>query len=110
MSSCLIFAHASTELEVLVWGSVISFFNLGAWGVTHAYTQKLYPTVMRASGAGWANSVGRIGGILGPIIAGALLATIGSRHPIFIIFALLHFVSTIDILALGVETKGRSLE
>ncbi len=106
----LMFAHATTELEVLVWGSVISFFNLGAWGITYAYTPELYPTEMRASGAGWANSIGRVGGILGPIIAGLLLSTIGSRSPIFIIFALVHLVSTAVVLALGVETMGRSLE
>jgi len=106
----IMFANAATEMGVLVWGSVISFFNLGAWGITYAYTPELYPTYMRASGAGWANSVGRIGGILGPIIAGALLAAIGSSYIVFVIFALIHLISTVDILALGVETKGRSLE
>jgi putative MFS transporter len=106
----LMFATATTELEVIFWGSVISFFNLGAWGVTYAYTPELYPTAMRASGAGWANSVGRIGGILGPIIAGFLLSAIGSRYPIFVIFALIHFISTIDVFTIGVETKGKSLD
>lgn len=106
----LMFANATTPLEVLLWGSVISFFNLGAWGITYAYTPELYPTSLRASGAGWANSVGRVGGIIGPIIAGLLLQAIGSRYPIFIIFALIHFVSTIVLSILGIETKGKQLE
>lgn len=106
----LMFANATTSSEVLLWGSIISFFNLGAWGITYAYTPELYPTSLRASGAGWANSIGRIGGIIGPIIAGILLSVIGRRYPIFIIFALVHFVSTIVIVLIGIETKGKHLD
>ncbi|RLI33749.1 hypothetical protein DRO56_00980 [Candidatus Bathyarchaeota archaeon] len=106
----LLFSVASTDLEALLWGSVISFFNLGAWGITYAYTPELYPTYMRGTGAGWANSVGRVGGILGPIIVGFLLKISGSKYLIFLLFALLHFLSSTDVLALGVETKGRPLE
>jgi putative MFS transporter len=105
----LMFSRTQTPLEVLVWGSVISFFNLGAWGITYAYTPELYPTEMRATGAGWANSIGRIGGILGPSIAGLLLGFAGST-PLFILFALIHLVSSSAILLLGVETRGVSLD
>ena len=105
----LMFSMARTPLEVLIWGSVISFFNLGAWGITYAYTPELYPTEMRATGAGWANSVGRIGGILGPYIAGVLIGLTGST-PLFILFALLHFISASAVTLLGVETKGVSID
>jgi putative MFS transporter len=106
----LLFANATTELEVILWGSVISFFNLGAWGITYAYTPELYPTSMRASGAGWANSMGRIGSILGPIIAGWLLSIVASSYLLFTIFATLFFISAINVLALGVETRGSGLD
>jgi len=105
----LMFSIAHTPLEVLIWGSVISFFNLGAWGITYAYTPELYPTEMRATGAGWANSVGRIGGILGPYIAGVLIGLTGST-PLFILFALLHLISASAVTLLGVETKGVSID
>ena len=105
----LMFSMAHTPLEVLIWGSIISFFNLGAWGITYAYTPELYPTGMRATGAGWANSVGRIGGILGPYIAGVLIGLTGST-PLFILFALLHFISASAVTLLGVETKGVSID
>ncbi|HEY3110547.1 MAG TPA: MFS transporter, partial [Chloroflexota bacterium] len=36
--------------SILTWGSVISFFNLGAWGVVYAYTPELYPTEVRGTG------------------------------------------------------------
>jgi len=64
---------------------------------------------MRATGAGWANSVGRIGGILGPYIAGVLIGLTGST-PLFILFALLHFISASAVTLLGVETKGVSID
>ncbi|MCD6479828.1 MFS transporter [Candidatus Bathyarchaeota archaeon] len=105
----LMFSMAHTPLEVLIWGSIISFFNLGAWGITYAYTPELYPTGMRATGAGWANSIGRIGGILGPYIAGVLIGWMGST-PLFILFALIHLVSASAVALLGIETRGVSLD
>src|SRR2546429_4117545 len=51
---------------VLLWLSLLSFFNLGAWGVLYSYTPELYPTSVRASGFGVAAAVARIGGVVGP--------------------------------------------
>jgi len=107
----LFFAMSRSELSVLIWGSVISFFNLGAWGATYAYTPELYPTRVRGTGAGSANSIGRIGGIIGPYLVGALLdITGGNVYPIFIVFMVIHLVSAITIATLGIETKGKALE
>ena len=41
-----------TAGTLLTWGSLMSFFNLGAWGVVYTYTPELYPTRVRASGSG----------------------------------------------------------
>lgn len=104
------FWSATSDLESLLFAVAISFFNLGAWGVTYAYTPELYPTRLRATGSGWANSIGRVGGILGPYIVGYLLSTTGSPLVPFLLFAAVHFVSAVTVAALGVETMGRSLE
>ena len=32
------FRNAGAEMDILFWGSFISFFNLGAWGVVYTYT------------------------------------------------------------------------
>ena len=106
----LLFWTATSNLEALLWASMISFFNLGAWGVTYAYTPELYPTRLRATASGWANSIGRIGGILGPYIAGLLIQTTGDPLYPFILFASVHFVSAIIVTILGEETKMRELE
>jgi AAHS family 4-hydroxybenzoate transporter-like MFS transporter len=39
----------------------------------HAAAGRFYPTFIRANGIGWANGVGRIGSILGPVIGGMLI-------------------------------------
>ncbi len=49
---------------------LLSFFDLGAWGALYAITPELYPKNLKGTGAGAASSVGRIGGIIGPLIPG----------------------------------------
>ncbi len=106
----ILFWNATSDFEALLWASMISFFNLGAWGVTYAYTPELYPTRLRATASGWANSIGRIGGILGPYIAGLLIQTTGDPLYPFILFASVHFISATAVTILGEETKKRELE
>lgn len=104
------FAISEAQWQVLVSGALISFFNLGAWGATYAYTPELYPTSIRGTGSGAANSVGRIGGIVGPLLAGLLAGIFGSFYWVFIVFTAFHFVSAIVIGLFGEETKGKPLE
>ncbi|MEZ0345312.1 MAG: MFS transporter [Infirmifilum sp.] len=101
---------ASSEAEVLLWGILVSFFNLGAWGVTYAYTPELYPTKLRGTGSGWANAFGRIGGIVGPYLAGALIGATGNPLIPFLAFAFVQLASAVVVAALGVETRGIALE
>jgi len=104
------FWRAISIEEVLLWGIVVSFFNLGAWGITYAYTPELYPTKLRSAGSGWANSIGRIGGIIGPYVAGLIMEATGNPLYPFLLFATVHFISAIVIYTLGEETKLKSLE
>jgi putative MFS transporter len=95
---------------ILIWGSVISFFNLGAWGVVYTYTPELYPTRLRGTGAGWAAAFGRIWGILAPLSIGAQLALFGGDITVFLVFTAVMLLGALIVLALGEETKGRTLE
>jgi putative MFS transporter len=101
---------SASDFEALVWGVLVSFFNLGAWGVTYAYTPELYPTELRGTGSGWANAFGRIGGILGPYLAGVLIQAYGNPFTPFSLFVVGHLISAAVVTALGVETKGKALE
>ena len=97
--------------EIVLWGSLVSFFNLGAWGVLYGYTPELYPTAARGSGAGWAAGIGRIGGIAGPYLVGLMLGG-GTFGPgaVFVVFAVVLLVIALDVLILGEETMGRTLD
>ncbi|HEY3078863.1 MAG TPA: MFS transporter [Chloroflexota bacterium] len=96
--------------SILLWGSVISFFNLGAWGVVYAYTPELYPTPLRGTGVGWAAAFGRVWGILAPLSIGLQLALFGNQANVFLAFVAIMVVGAAVVLGLGEETRGRTLE
>lgn len=95
--------------QVVLAGSVMQFFFFGMWCVIYAYTPELYPTRTRATGAGVASSVGRLGSIVGPMGIGLSLPVIG-QSGIFIAGGICFMVSAITIWTMGMETKGLSLE
>lgn len=95
---------------VIGWGAVIAFFNLGAWGVTYTYTPEQYPTAIRASGAGLAAGAGRLVGAFGPALVAVLLARFGSPYSVFVVFAGVMLAGALVVLALGEETRGKTLE
>ncbi|MDN8836961.1 MFS transporter, partial [Staphylococcus aureus] len=45
--SAYLLARAQSPGEILLYGSLLSFFNLGAWGAIYAYTPELFPTSLR---------------------------------------------------------------
>ena len=96
--------------QILAWGSVISFFNLGAWGVVYTYTPELYPTRLRGTGAGWAAAFGRLWGIAAPLSISVQLAWFGSDITVFLVFMAIMLAGALVVLALGEETRGRTLE
>lgn len=104
------FGHASTAATLMMWGSVMSFFNLGAWGVLYTYTPEQYPTAIRALGSGWAAGFGRFGGMAAPMMVGALLARNFGFGGVFYMFALVFAAVAVIVLSLGVESKQKDLE
>ncbi|MDA8345466.1 MAG: MFS transporter [Thermaerobacter sp.] len=108
--SAAAFGFATAPGMVILFGCLLGFFNLGAWGVTYAYTTEQYPTLLRGTGSGWAMGVGRVGGIVAPFLVGALLASHTPIFSIFLMFAAAMLVALISALLVGEETKGRSLE
>ena len=107
--SSYFFGTTWAEWGILLWGGCISFFNLGAWAVTYAYTPELYPTRIRGTGAGWSGAVGRVAGILAPLLTAVAVSSLGTFETFSVFFAL-QLVAAIVVAALGVETKGRALE
>ena len=108
--SAYFFGNAETLTALLLSGCLLSFFNLGAWGALYAYSPEQYPTLIRATGTGMAAAVGRIGGILGPLAVGYLLATNTSIEQIFLLFGISIIIGMLSVIFLGKETKNVKLE
>jgi putative MFS transporter len=104
-----LFGNSGTGTDTFVWAALLSFFNLGAWGVVYTYSPELYPTAIRATGAGMAAAVGRIGGIIGPFLTPVLVPLFGQTG-VFALFMVLLVATALNVYALAEETKGRSLE
>lgn len=109
-ASAFVFGSAETTTLLIVSGILLSFFNLGAWGALYAYSPEQYPTVIRATGSGMAASVGRIGGILGPLLVGTLVMRGYEIGYIFTIFCIAIVIGVLAVLFLGTETKQVELE
>ena len=107
--SAFLFGNAGTGTDAFVYAALLSFFNLGAWAVVYTITPELYPTAIRATGAGIAAAVGRTGGILGPFLTPVLVPVIG-QSGIFTMFMVVLVLTALVVFALAEETKGRSLE
>jgi putative MFS transporter len=100
-------AVSGSETQIILSGMLMSFFNLGAWGALYAVTPELYPTSLRGTGSGWAAGVGRIASIIAPLVAGALMASVGPT-PLFLLFGGVFAIAALAALALP-ELKGRAL-
>ena len=109
-ASAFVFGSAETTAVLIVSGMLLSFFNLGAWGALYAYSPEQYPTVIRATGSGMAASVGRIGGILGPLLVGSLVTAGYEIGWIFGIFCIAIVIGVMAVILLGTETKQLELE
>jgi putative MFS transporter len=90
-------------------GLLMQFFLFGMWSVLYAYTPELYPTRTRATGSGFASSIGRLGSLAGPYAIGLLLPVWGQAGA-FTLGAASFVIAAISVLLLGVETKGKALE
>lgn len=104
-----LYGHAPSLALLITFGLMMQFFSFGMWSVLYAYTPELYPTRARATGAGCASSIGRLGSLLGPYIIGVILPAMG-QGGVFALGAASFAIAALVVLTLGVETKGKTLE
>lgn len=108
--SAYFFGQSNSDSSIMFWGCLMSFFNLGAWGVLYTYTPEQYPTNIRAFGSGWAAAVGRIGGIVAPMVVTGLMVAPDAFHHVFMMFTVVLLAVAAVIVILGEETQGKTLE
>jgi MFS transporter, putative metabolite:H+ symporter len=102
-------AQVGSQTQLIAFGAAMQFFMFGMWSVLYAYTPELYPTRCRATGGGFASSVGRIGSLIGPSVVGVILPIAG-QIGVFGLGAACFVVAALVVAVLGIETKGRILE
>jgi AAHS family 4-hydroxybenzoate transporter-like MFS transporter len=73
----------------------------------NALAGTIYPTYMRATGAGWGLGIGRIGSVAGPIIGGLLLSIGLTRPTLLLLTAIPLFFCGIALFALQSAKRAR---
>jgi AAHS family 4-hydroxybenzoate transporter-like MFS transporter len=92
LTACFVIAGASialigqpalslTLLFAVVF--VAGFCVVGCQPAVFALAATYYPTYLRSTGIGWGSGIGRIGAIIGPVLAGELIRLNWSAHDLF---------------------------
>ncbi|KAM3133742.1 hypothetical protein pb186bvf_014151 [Paramecium bursaria] len=102
----VVFQNGDYLFTLMIAGSKM-FINL-SFTISYQFVSEVYPTYMRASGLGFASSIGRIGSIIMPWIV-VYFNDIGTfiSYGIFGVLALVAFVGT---LILPFDTQQRQLD
>ena len=94
--------------QVLALLPVLGFFNNGLFSGFPIYLPELYPTRIRATGAGFCFNVGRILASAGPFVTGYLITVFGSFGLAASSVGLIYLVGLL-ILPFAPETRGQPL-
>jgi AAHS family 4-hydroxybenzoate transporter-like MFS transporter len=73
----------------------------------NAISTMIYPTNVRALGAGWALGIGRLGSILGPLIGGVLISANLPIPSLYLFGAVPFAVGAIGAIGLGLVSKSQ---
>jgi MFS family permease len=98
--------HAYAHVLLLL--PLLGFFNNGIFSGFPIYLPELYPTRIRATGAGFCFNAGRVLASGGPFLTGYLVTSLGSFGRAASAVALIYLVGLL-ILPFAPETKGQPL-
>lgn len=87
---------------------VLGFFNNGIFSGFPIYLPELYPTAIRATGAGFCFNAGRIFASTAPFLTGFLVAALGGFGRAASAIALIYGLGLL-ILLFAPETRGKAL-
>ncbi|KAJ4792105.1 Major facilitator superfamily protein [Rhynchospora pubera] len=102
----LVFYQSEVLTAISLFGARVCIS--ASFTIVYIYAPEIYPTSVRATGIGVASSVGRIGGILCPLVAVALVH--GCHQTIAVLlFELVIFLSGLAVCFFPFETTGCKL-
>jgi MFS transporter, AAHS family, 4-hydroxybenzoate transporter len=82
---------------------------VGAQPALNALASTLYPTEIRATGVGWSLGVGRVGAIVGPVVAAQLVGLNWSSQTLFLAASVPAACSCVVVLGLAVVMRRKLL-
>jgi MFS transporter, AAHS family, 4-hydroxybenzoate transporter len=97
----------ASPVVLLVLAFVLGFFTVGGMIGLYSAAAAIYPTMLRSTGLGWGIGIGRLGAILGPNIAGALIGIGWEQADYFLLLALPLLFAAISTLALSRSLQSR---
>lgn len=92
-------------MDVYAHTAVIAFAVLGflynaGWGTLNALCSSVSPPELRATGVAWAQGAGKVGGMIGPAIGGALVGAGWDFTPVLLFAAGFELVSGLAVIVL----------
>lgn len=106
---CYLYGSAETYKGLVLTGCFMQFFMFGMWSLLYTYPAEIYPSRARATGCGFASSLGRFGALSGPYLVGIILTTHG-HSAVFTLGAISLIIGATVVAAIGPETMGKNLE
>lgn len=103
------FATEVSALQVAILATTSFGFLAILLPAIYVYAPEIYPTRIRGIGAGCALAWMRIAAIVGPLLIGTLLKSVGVGAA-FSVIGLLPLVGGVTIYLFGIETKGKPLD
>jgi AAHS family 4-hydroxybenzoate transporter-like MFS transporter len=104
----IVFGHAEgLTLDALIFCAGAGF--VGSQQGLNGFTGAAYPKEYRSTGIGWALGIGRLGGILGPVLGGILLGLGFPPSTILLSVSVAGLLTLVAIVTLGIVRSSLSL-
>lgn len=101
----LLMGFRSTIVVLYILTTLVGFFLFAAHSLVNAFIAQHYPHDLRTVAIGLPNSLGRIGGLLGPALGGILMANKITAIGWFMVFAGTGVIAAISFVLINLQTR-----
>ncbi|CAN6310109.1 unnamed protein product [Urochloa humidicola] len=103
----LVFHEDGLLTTILLFGARAC--AMGSFTILCLYAPEVYPSYVRSTGAGIATAIGRVGGVVCPVVAVAMLRGCHQMGAL-VVFEVVLCVAAVACMFFPVETKGRGMD
>lgn len=97
------------DVVIFILVAIAGAATIGSQNIVQAYVSQYYPAYIRSTALGMASGIGRIGGMLGPILGGFLLTIALPLQMNFIAFAIFGLIAAIALAVVPVKHAHKEL-